>query len=526
MKRILTIAIITINVALLLGWLGFEWFVDDDPLEDSRPGEPKAERSVGALDLPGPVVADLDASEAVVRSDGAPSSKREEGGAAPFDWRSASSAAADQQAAEHLRPVRPVRAKPSESSSPQIAVPAPRPAVSSRPQAGKKATPLVTAEQRAPERAPSREREPSSPTEEKRPEDPSEDVAPPRLDWVRFTPAEVPSGGESVLSAAATDDLAGVREIVGRLSSPSGNAHLGFALSENAGLGTWESVIRVPEKGESGRWQITWLRVTDRANNTKDERWGGGSAPPGAFLLVSSSDGDGTPPLLHNIMLDRQTMGPGESLQISIDVSDEASGVRFVSGTFQSPSGKAWAPFTTSDQGGVWTGPVTVPEDGECGEWKLRRVTAIDEANNQATWGAGEEIVASVAFYRSFTGSCDSEPPVLNRLELSPKIVVNEAAARLEVTAFIDDVGSGVASASGFVMAADPSVSSPQRVHFVLRKSSESQGAPWIGTIEIPQHSMAGRWEVRALRISDEARNQRTYGMADPAMSDGWFMVE
>ncbi len=349
---------------------------------------------------------------------------------------------------------------------------------------------------------------------------------PPRLDWIRFTPAEVAAGGESILSAAATDDLAGVREIVGRLSSPSGNAHLGFALSDKGAPGVWDSVIRIPEKGESGRWQITWLRVTDRANNTHDERWTGGGAPQGAFLLVSSSDGDGTPPVLHNIVLDRQTMAPGESLQISIDVTDESSGVRFVSGTFQSPSGKAWAPFTTSNQGGLWTGPVTVPEDGECGEWKLRRVTAIDEANNQGTWGAGEELVSSVVFYRSFSGSCDSEPPVLRRVELSPRVVVNEESARIQITAFLDDVGSGVASASGFVMAADPSIASPQRVHFVLRKSSDAPAAPWIGTIEIPQHSMAGRWEIRAFRISDEARNQRTYGAGDPAIADAWFTVE
>lgn len=519
MKRFLTVAIIAINALLLAGWFGFEWFVEDGD-EPAASRESSGEEGMAQRDRSS--TAKYDQGETEEESPfSAPVTADD-----PFDWRRAASS----QSGSELRP-RPSRLPATAEPVQKTAEDTPPPGRS--PTASRSPTPPSARETVTtnPDIAALRKGDVTagqsgSPVEEARRDDPSEDIQSPQLEWIRFTPSEVAAGGESMLSASAVDDVAGVREIVGRISSPSGNAHLGFALTLNEGVRTWETTVRVPEKAQSGRWQITWLRVTDKANNSRDERWGSGGAPPGSYLLVSSNEGDADPPLLHSVALDRQTMSPGEAVNVTIEVTDEISGVRFVSGTFQSPSRKAWAPFTTSEQGGVWSGPVTVPEDGECGEWTLQRVTAIDEANNQATWGSADERVAGISFYRSFSGSCDSDPPVLTRLELSPKMVTNETASQVHVTAFIDDLGSGVASASGFVIAAEHSAASPQRIHFVLRKSSEAPAAPWTGTIEIPQHSMIGRWEVRALRLSDQARNQKTYGLSDSAMADGWFVVE
>lgn len=520
MKRMLPlpVAMLAISILLILGWAGFELFEPDrHPIEPDPSLSPERERTaVSPAAVAGEIAETERGSESSVVDAEAPRPL--------FDWRSAPE--------RHAVTGEPDHAPVPRKTAPAVAMvkPGANAEVSGTDRISGSLTrqpPARSGTMPVPSRASTRDAPQTSPTpsDDETRDDPSEDIRPPELEWIRFAPPEVAAGQESMVSASAVDDLAGVREIVGRISSPSGNAHLGFALSFNEPARSWEAMIRIPEKAESGRWQITWLRLTDKANNARDERWGTAS-PPGSFLIVRSPEGDGDPPVLSSVVLDRTTMGPGEAVEVTVDVRDEQSSVRFVSGTFQSPSGKAWAPFTTTEQGGLWKGPVTVPEDGECGEWTLRRITAIDEANNQATWGSGDERIAGITFYRSFSGSCDSEPPLLTRLELNPKTVANESPSKIQVTAFIDDVGSGVASASGFVMVADQTSVSPQRVHFVLRKSSEAPGAPWVGVIEIPQHSMVGRWEIRALRISDQARNQRTWGPADPAMSDGWFVVE
>ena len=519
MKRPIAAAIVSFTALLLAGWLGFEWFVDDrlgagdgtSSAVDSSQGPAPLE---GETEKPVP-----DGDE--LRNEGR---TKPAGSGIPsaFDWRRAAEDHASADRSSPLRAVEPAGHPPAVGSDSGRRSPV-------TPVAGQPSPPVATPERKSPNLGRPEATEPATnpqrSLEREVRDDPSEDIRPPDLEWVRFDPVDVVGGQETTLSASAVDDLAGVREIVGRISSPSGNAHLGFALSFNSGSGTWDTMMRVPDKAESGRWQISWLRLTDKANNSKDERWGSNGVP-GSFLLVSSPEGDGDPPVLRSVTLDRTTMGQGETVQVTVDVTDDQSGVRFVSGTFQSPSGRAWAPFTTTGQGSVWSGPVTVPEDGECGEWTLRRLTAIDEANNQATWGAGDERIAGIKFYRSFTGSCDSEPPVLTRFELSPRFVGNESPSQIQLTAFIEDVGSGVATASGFAMVADQAGATPQRVHFVLRASSDAPGSPWIGTAEIPRHSMAGRWEIRALRISDQARNQKTYGMSDPAMAEAWFVVE
>lgn len=516
MRRSILTAVVVINLLLLGGWAAFELLVTESPSPSppAEDGDPSRSSAVAGGPLESPAATAPASRESVDREDaGEPSSRL-------FDWRRRPAATDARPPSGKPAETTPLPSARDDSPSAERVARAPRPAPANP--GGTRPIPAMPTPSRT-ATSPPRTIPQTDGVDE--PSDPSEDREPPKLDWLRFTPPTVAAGEEAILSASASDDLAGVRNVVGRISSPSGNAHLGFALAHDDASGAWQSVIRVPEKAESGRWQVTWFRITDKANNSRDERWSPGQSPAGSTLMVSSTDGDSEPPVLHAVSLDRATMSSSEPVHALIDVRDERSGVRFVSGTFQSPSGKAWAPFTAEKKGSPWSGAVLIPENGECGEWTLRRITAIDEANNQATWGAGDERIRGISFYRSFSdGSCDSDPPELIRVELDPRHVSNEADSTIQVTAWIDDLASGVATASGFAMATG--AESPQRVHFALRKEGEGPGAVWTGTLTVPRHSMTGRWEIRALRVSDEARNQRTYSVSDPVMSAAWFIVD
>jgi hypothetical protein len=439
--------------------------------------------------------------------------------AARFDWRR--SGADD---ATTVPGPAPVHRAPVASSSEPLSVR--KPAEARAPQAdrtGVATTPARTETRKRPETEVAGE----PPLENAEPDDLSQDTQPPVLEWLSFQPASIEAGGETVLTAAVTDDLAGVREVVGRLSSPSGNAQVGFSLQGEPFSGRYQSKLRIPEKAEAGMWRISWMRLTDRANNASDQRWSAPAAPPGGTLIVLSEEGDSEPPQLVSVSVDRATVGAGEAIGVMARVTDDRSGVRFVSGTFQSPSGSAHATFTSREEGeNLWRGNLTLPQDAECGEWTLRRITAIDQANNQAIWTDRDPQLAGVSVYLSFSGSCDSEPPVLSRIELSPTRVSNDRDQEIRVTAFVEDSGSGVASVSGFAIAPSSGTGQPPRIHFVLSQTSNAQGAPWAGVLRVPQYSVTGRWEIRALRVADKAGNQKTYGSADPAMSGGWFIVE
>jgi hypothetical protein len=506
------ITVVAVAFVLLTAWLILDRRSPASSEAEGSPisGEISADAVAAGPESRGGSQAEVPLSEAPDQSSDA---------VARFDWRR--SGTDDSTTVPQPAPVR--RATVA-SSSDRLSVR--EPAEARAPQADR------TSVAKAPARTEARKRpetemvaEPS--LENAEPDDLSQDTQPPVLEWLRFHPASIEAGGEITLTAAVTDDLAGVREVVGRLSSPSGNAHVGFSLQGAPFSGTYQSTLKIPEKAEAGMWRVSWMRLTDRANNANDQRWSAPAAPPGGTLMVLSEQGDSEPPQLVSVTLDRSTVGPGEAVGVTARVTDDRSGVRFVSGTFQSPSGSAHATFSSRDQGGdLWQGSLTLPQDAECGEWTLRRITAIDQANNQAIWTHRDEQLAGVRFYLSFSGSCDSEPPVLSRLELSPRHISNAADHEITVTAFVDDSGSGVASVSGFAMAPSSGTGQPPRIHFVLSQISDAPGAPWSGVIRVPQYSVTGRWEIRALRVADNAGNQKTYGPADPAMAQGWFVVE
>ncbi|MDX1584405.1 MAG: hypothetical protein R3338_12475 [Thermoanaerobaculia bacterium] len=520
MKYPVVIGITILFLALILAWMAVEWTAEKESRispEGTAPVEAREPERKGRTEKSAVPTSSDEKSE--------PELESEAGLDERFDWRTPRDQP-DGRTNEDAPEGRSVsRTSPDRTENARGPVEPSSLAASEQSGGQRRSSPARAAPAAVGQTAENPTKETPDPTPEK-PRDPSEDREPPTLEWVRFTPEQAAAESEVLLAASATDDLAGVRDIVGRVTSPSGNAHIGFGLALNEATGTRETVIRIPENAEAGQWQISWFRMTDKANNSRDHRWTPASGPPGSSLTVTSPEGDGEPPILNSVSLDRPTMGPGETIQIDIRVTDEPSGVRFVSGTFQSPSGKAWAPFTASGDGTLWAGNVTVPEEGECGEWKLRRITAIDHANNQATWGSGDERIQGVSFYRSFSGQCDSDPPVVNRIEIRPRAVTNESDSKVEIIAFIDDLDSGVSNASGFAIAAEPAEAVPQRVHFVLKQAGEGPGTSWSGTITSPRHSMTGRWEVRALRVADEARNQRTYGPSDPVMADAWFVVE
>jgi hypothetical protein len=509
------IAVVAAAVVLVAAWL---------VLDRGSAGSPTAaeERSIpGALP-------EVDTSTApqpgAQRSEVASTGDNEPGGdvAARFDWRrSAPDGPVPRSTISEPSGEGEGSTRRGPSGEPSVRTPV-EPVVS-RQATARPATPSSRPEQRRPEAAAPGDVAPES----AEPEDLSQDTQPPVLEWLRFQPASLGAGGETILTAAVTDDLAGVREVVGRLSSPSGNAHVGFSLQGEPFSGTYQSTLKIPEKAEAGMWRVSWMRLTDRANNANDQRWSAPAAPPGGTLMVLSEEGDSEPPRLVSVTLDRTTVGQGEAVRVTARVTDDRSGVRFVSGTFQSPSGSAHATFSSRDQGGdLWQGSLTLPQDAECGEWSLRRITAIDQANNQAIWTHRDEQLAGVRFYLSFSGACDSEPPVLSRLELSPTHVSNASDQEISVTAFVDDSGSGVASVSGFAIGPSSGGGQAPRIHFVLNRVSEAAGSPWAGVIRVPQYSVTGRWEIRALRVADKAGNQKSYGPADPAMSQAWFIVE
>ena len=359
------------------------------------------------------------------------------------------------------------------------------------------------------------------------PDDPNSDRHPPVLQFLRFDPPEVQDGGVAILSIGASDDLSGVKSVFGTIRSPSEAAVLPFVGQDTGGGGVFTTNVSIPKKAETGDWFVGTLQITDRANNPLNASFVKGNVPPGGVLHVVSAESDSTAPTVHRVSLAKSSVAGGERNQVEVDVDDDSSGVAQVNGTFQSPSKVAFIPFScTMTTDGVWGGAVPVPPAAECGQWTLRNLRVTDKANNAAVLATDSPLLAGVGFAVSGGGACDSEPPTIDSVYVTPNAVSNAAAAEVTITIMAHDDGSGVGQLTGRVEGPIAASGQAPRIFFTAQPDPKSPDAPMVVKITVAPLSGVGIWRVAVIEITDKAHNTRPYYATDPALANATFTVQ
>jgi hypothetical protein len=349
------------------------------------------------------------------------------------------------------------------------------------------------------------------------PADKTSDSAPPQLISAEFSPPQVQDGQETLLIINAVDDLSGVRNISGSVTSPTGKALQGFAAQREGETNRYIGRIQVPRDAEEGLWHVNFLSLSDNASNTMNMTYTQSAVLQQAVLRVSSSRPDSTPPTVKTVWLERRAMTAGEKNIVYAQVIDDKSGVQLVTGVMLSPSGLARLGFgchlTEND---VWACELATPKKIDCGDWKLEQMQVQDKANNMGT----ERGAVVSAVQLSIIGeACDSTPPDMRTFVLSPDTVSNQEASVIHVTAIVNDDNSGVASISG--TATGPG--SGSRIPFSLRPTGDAQ--TWTGDMVVPKQAAKGTWTVISVQVLDEARNLKSFSTADPQLANAKFTV-
>jgi hypothetical protein len=353
--------------------------------------------------------------------------------------------------------------------------------------------------------------------------DNTSDTQPPQLLGIEFNPPQINDGAETMILITATDDLSGIRNISGSVSSPTGKALQGFAAQREAPESNrYTARIAVPKDAEQGMWRVNFLSLTDNAGNTNNvaQGWNG----VGATFRVVSSHPDSTPPSLRSVYLEKRSMNGGEKNTVFVQATDDSSGVAIVSGVFQSPKKTARIGF-----GCRMTSPETFecdlvpPKTVDCGDWSLEQIQLQDKAQNMATIRTDNPIVAQVKV-NIIGDRCDSTPPDVQSLALDPLDVSNAEASVVNVTVVAHDDDSGVASLSG--QAAGPVVEGgqPPRIYFAFQPGGQDPST-WIAHITVPKLAAKGTWSIVWLQALDKSNNLKTYSQGDPVLANAKFTV-
>ncbi len=223
--------------------------------------------------------------------------------------------------------------------------------------------------------------------------------------------------------------------------------------------------------------------------------------------------------MLESLRFDPPEIRDGAAATLVIQVTDDLSGVKTVSGSVRSPSGAATLFFQGQGEvgGSSFAGRIAIPSKAETGSWYVASLSVIDRAGNPlvANFTAGTGFPGSAL--RVVSEESDSTPPEVRRVFLEKGAVGGgeKNVIRIDVA----DDRSGVATITGAFQSASRSANLP----FSCRAGTEPD--VWVGEVQVPSSAECGEWTLRHVRAVDAAGNVALLVDGSPQLARVAFTV-
>lgn len=215
------------------------------------------------------------------------------------------------------------------------------------------------------------------------------DTTAPILNNINIDKSKVTEGDSVNVSIDASDDISGIAGASIYYVSPSGKNSKSYSLTPDDS-GKLICTIPINKYDEKGKWKLDSISLKDKAGNTEYVNGYGilnsnntvKDLSVGNFEVINKLL-DTMPPVLNSITLNKTKIAQGKSLKVTVDASDDLSGIYSASIHYVSPSGKnskylvLWPNIDGNLQ-------CTIPTDlgDEDGIWKVDSVLLIDRVGN------------------------------------------------------------------------------------------------------------------------------------------------
>lgn len=357
------------------------------------------------------------------------------------------------------------------------------------------------------------------------------DTTPPFLHSISVSPAAVNNGDSITVFVEVTDDISGVHGY-GFSGIVKENHLLTTALIHNpdkkqyAQVLSWKQIngnmyagkAKISDYAMSGIWRIYDVTLVDYAGNSITKYYKDHEAP---FFQVNSSNEDVTPPVLNAISISPAVVQNGDSITVTIDITDDISGINGIGflnymadvdrmyktyATIASiePGGTSKTTMITKWKhvsGSIYTGRTKIPDFASGGTWSVQ-ILACDKAKNNISAHKSFQVNASKP---------DITPPVLHSLTVSPQVL--SPGDTLTVTIDITDDVSGV-SGNGFsgsnteyISQAGFSQIGSSIIEDTVKIWKHISGNIYTGKIKIAENIRTGRRSLAFFLVSDLADN-------------------
>jgi hypothetical protein len=222
---------------------------------------------------------------------------------------------------------------------------------------------------------------------------------------------------------------------------------------------------------------------------------------------------DTAAPQLMGIEFDPPQVHDGEEARVVLLAVDDMSGVRGISGTVVSPTGKALQGFAGQPEAGTnrYIGRLTIPKNGEEGLWRVNVVTMSDNASNSVTLSQSQGTIPPSAVLRVVSSQSDSTPPTLRAVRPSKRSMQVGEPNPIYIEA--EDDKSGV----NLVSAVFQSPNKRARIGAGCRKG---EGDAWACELSLPACIDCGDWQLEQVTLQDKANNLATFRADNPIVQE------
>lgn len=214
------------------------------------------------------------------------------------------------------------------------------------------------------------------------------DTTPPMLNSISIDKNQVNAGDSVNVSIDASDDISGIDGASIYYVSPSGKNSKSYSLVPDAD-GKLKCIILINKDDEKGKWRLDSISLRDKVGNTEYVNNYGilnsntvKDLSAGNFE-VTNRFLDNMPPILKSITVDKTKIIQGKSLKVTVDASDDLSGIYSISIHYVSPSGKSSKYYVLwPEDDGKLQCIVPVDLGDEPGIWNVNSILLIDRVGN------------------------------------------------------------------------------------------------------------------------------------------------
>ena len=218
---------------------------------------------------------------------------------------------------------------------------------------------------------------------------------------------------------------------------------------------------------------------------------------------------DSLPPQLISVQFVPAQVQDGEESTIIITAVDDLSGIRGISGTMASPTGKALQGFATQREGDTnrYVGRVVIAKNAEEGLWKASFINMSDNASNSVTLSFAAGTIPPSAVLRVVSSNSDNTPPTLKNIWVDRPTMRGGDKDTLFIEATDDKSGVNLVSAV---------FQSPSKSARIGAGCQHGDGDVWQCEFSVPTCVDCGDWQLEQVTLQDKANNLVTMRQDNP----------